>query len=263
MRGFLVLVLLAGLAIGAGPARADDPADVCEPWAAEQALPYLLQAYAYTPYGLAGIGWGPLLQAPAAPFSPGPWGPANLLGPPGLVPAYGPAGPATAVPGLGSTVASFGNTVISALNAPPAGGNLAGAAAGAAQAAAAAGQELALPLPPFLPGGLINLARPSLNANGNAVNAAPAAEAAAQFLTFEVTLNTAHVQQSQLYGLNQRYLASGHAQLALAMQRNGAAQAAQNTFDDAKAACQAHLAAATAGTAPEAAPSAPAQSPGP
>jgi hypothetical protein len=76
-------------------------------WAAQVALPYLRESYAYTPGGYGPYGYGPLMQ----PFGNGPAGVAAYYGPPGAVAAYGPLSP-------GPTV----SLVYGPLPAPPAAG---------------------------------------------------------------------------------------------------------------------------------------------
>ena len=63
--------------------------DACADWAAQQALPTLGMAYAFSPDGYGPYGYGPLTQ----PLGPGAYGPATLYSPPGVVPVYGPLGP--------------------------------------------------------------------------------------------------------------------------------------------------------------------------
>ncbi len=223
MRALAICVLVLGaFGFRALPAHADADSDPCEYWAAQQALPYLLQAYAITPAGAAGVGWAPLLFGPnTSPLGPGPIGPATLFSPPGLVPAYGPAGP-------GLTALALGSTAMLGANA--------------AMGAAAAGQDLVTP--PFLPGGLTNLVgRPTVDSAAGALTA-PSNASGRQLLTL------AHLQQAELTALNQRYTASGHAQLAAAFQRLSYAQAASSTFDAAKAACQSQRPAPADGAPP-------------
>src|SRR5712692_410468 len=63
--------------------------DACADWAAQQALPALGAADAFSPDGYAPYGWGPLTQ----PLGAGAYGPATLYSPPGAAPVYGPLGP--------------------------------------------------------------------------------------------------------------------------------------------------------------------------
>jgi hypothetical protein len=91
----LVAALLAGLLLLPGQAvRADDSApDPCAAYAAQAALPALLQSYQYSPQGYGGQGFAPLTY----PFSVGPYGTAAFFGgrgvPFGSAPAFGPLAP--------------------------------------------------------------------------------------------------------------------------------------------------------------------------
>ena len=89
----LVAALLTGLLLFPGQvARADDP-DPCALYAAQAALPALLQSYQYSPQGYGGMGYAPLTY----PFGVGPYGNAAFFGGPGVpfgaAPAFGPLGP--------------------------------------------------------------------------------------------------------------------------------------------------------------------------
>jgi len=91
----LVAALLAGLLLLPGQAvRADDSGpDPCAAYAAQAAMPALLQSYQYSPQGYGGQGFAPLTY----PFSAGPYGNAAYFGgrgvPFGSAPAFGPLGP--------------------------------------------------------------------------------------------------------------------------------------------------------------------------
>jgi len=75
-------------------AQADQP-DPCPGYAAQVALPALLQSYQYSPQGYGPWGFAPLTY----PFGAGPYGNAALFGIPGpggmypVTPSFGPLGP--------------------------------------------------------------------------------------------------------------------------------------------------------------------------
>jgi hypothetical protein len=90
MRRLLLALLALGLLTLPVPrAHAEDGPDPCLYAAAQQALPYLQQSYAYSPWGYAGAGYAPLTY----PFGVSPYAEAAFYGPPGLAPALGPLGP--------------------------------------------------------------------------------------------------------------------------------------------------------------------------
>jgi hypothetical protein len=88
-RLLLALFALGPLGLPVPRAHAGDGPDPCLYAAAQQALPYLQQSYAYSPWGYAGAGYAPLTY----PFGASPYTDATYFGPPGLVPAFGPLGP--------------------------------------------------------------------------------------------------------------------------------------------------------------------------
>jgi hypothetical protein len=91
----LVAAVLAGLLLLPGQGvRADDSGpDPCAAYAAQAALPALIQSYQYSPQGYGGQGFAPLTY----PFGVGPYGNAAYFGgrgvPFGSAPAFGPLGP--------------------------------------------------------------------------------------------------------------------------------------------------------------------------
>jgi hypothetical protein len=100
MRRLLFALLFASLvALPTQHAYADDQPDPCQGYAAQAAMPALLQSYQYSPQGYGPWGYAPLTY----PFGAGPFGNAALFGvpvpvpPPGgmlpLTPSFGPLGP--------------------------------------------------------------------------------------------------------------------------------------------------------------------------
>ena len=108
-RLLLPALLLASLvALPTQRASAQDQPDPCPAYAAQVALPALLQSYQYSPQGYGPFGFAPLTY----PFGAGPYGNAALFGAPvpggmlPLSPSFGPLGPG----GITSNV--FANRVL-------------------------------------------------------------------------------------------------------------------------------------------------------
>jgi hypothetical protein len=95
MHRALVAALLAAVLLLPGQAAftQDDGPDPCALYAAQAALPALLQSYQFSPQGYGPFGYTPLTY----PFGVGPYGVAAFMGGPGVpfgtAPAFGPLGP--------------------------------------------------------------------------------------------------------------------------------------------------------------------------
>jgi hypothetical protein len=109
-----VAALLAGLLLLPGQAALaqDDGPDPCAAYAAQAALPSLLQSYQYSPQGYGGMGFAPLTY----PFGVGPYGNAAFFGgrgvPFGTAPAFGPLGPGLTANNIFSRVINPTGTVL-------------------------------------------------------------------------------------------------------------------------------------------------------
>jgi hypothetical protein len=222
-----LLALLFGIAIvpAAGVAHAADEPD-CEGWAAQQALPLLLQSQAMTSLAVSPPGaygpspaWAPLVQ----PWGAGPAGLAALYGP---APSYGPLGP-------GLTAYQLG-----ALQQLQSSGTPAALAAGNAGAAAAAVPGLLLGA--IGPGGIANLVnRAQLGLNDLSVNPPQGNTGAA--------ISAAFQRQAEISRLQQRYQVGATYELAAVGRALEYAVQAGQTYRTLVQDCQDQVAAAAAG----------------